>query len=113
MRIPNKIHGCPQKPPCVAQAPSHTCPPPPPHRRRRASRPLPAVAVVGQRVGDTATPPCTLRRARRVAMSSTSKAEQSPRTVVRAMRRTPVKVVDITEGEGVNGFFEDEEEDEE
>jgi len=29
------------------------------------------------------------------------------------MRRTPVKVVDITEGEGVNGFFKDEEEDEE
>jgi len=37
-------------------------------------------------------------------MSSTSTAAQSPRTVVRAMRRIPDKVVEIAEGEGVNGF---------
>ena len=92
---------------------SNAVPPPPPHRPRRASRPLPAVAVVGQRVGDTATLPCIHRRARRVAMSLTSSVAQSPRTVVRAMRRILGKVVEIAEGEGVNGFKKDEEEDEE
>ena len=37
-------------------------------------------------------------------MSSTSTAAQSPRPVVRALRRIPVKVVEIAEGEGVNGL---------
>ena len=92
---------------------SSAVPPRLPHRPRRASRPLPAVAVVGQRVGDTATLPCIHRCARRVAMSLTSTVAQSPRTVVRAMRRIPVKVVEIAEGEGVNGFKKYEEEDEE
>jgi len=46
-------------------------------------------------------------------MSLTSTVAQSPRTVVRAMRRIPVKVVEIAGGEGVNGFKKDEEEDEE
>ena len=72
--------------------------------RRRTPVPHRAVSVVGQRVGDTATLPCTYRSARRVAMSSTSTAAQSPRSVVRAMRRIPVRVVEIAEGEGVNGF---------
>ena len=59
------------------------------------------------------TLPWIHRRARRVAMSLTSTVAQSPRTVVGAMRRIPVKVVEIAEGEGVNGFKKDEEEDEE
>jgi len=46
-------------------------------------------------------------------MSLTSTTAQSPRTVVRAMRRIPVKVVEIAEGEGVNGLQKDKEEDEE
>jgi len=59
---------------------------------------------VGQRVRDTATLPSTHRRARRVAMSLKSTAAHSPRTVLREMRRMPVKVVEIAEEEGVNGF---------
>ena len=46
-------------------------------------------------------------------MSLTSTAAKSPSRVVRAMRRIPVKVVEIAEGEGVKGFKNDEEEDEE
>jgi len=52
----------------------------------------------------TGTLLCTHPCGGRVAMSWTCIAEQSPRTVVRAMRRNPVEVVEIAEGEGANGF---------
>jgi len=85
-------------------------------RRTPAPHPRPTVAVVPPAhpprspswgsVRTTATLPCTHPHARRVAMSSTDTAAQSPRSIVRAMRRIPVEVVEIVRH--MRGIFDAE-----